>query len=435
MKRHILALFLAIVMMAGSLTVAFAKSPVRLNDAQNFNEFRKQTEDMVDSSKLFKLKDGKNVKQNVDLSDTFQTGRIIVHPDRPLPQNVLQKAQKAVSYLDYVVLQFGSKEAAKEAYGTLKAQYGKTRVFPDVIFRGNMQSVKGIVPVESREYPLDGPYLSWGVTNMGLDKVTEKLSCRSDKPMVKVAVLDTGLNYIDTVSECGRIANAFDAVLFNPLPMDFNGHGTFCAGVISESTPDNVLIAPIKVMTMLGFGSTLSLMVGLMYANTIKADVVSMSLGGEDILGVPYLDDFFKDLRNNKACIVVASGNEQQDTKNCYPANSEYVICVGGLKKNNKVDKTYSNFGANVDFVAPGTDVGGHYELLGLPVIMNLTGTSMAAPHVAAACALVKCVHKDYDQDQVYDVLKSCAVDIGAKGKDAYSGWGRIDMSSFAAKL
>ena len=415
--------------------LAFALDPTEVDIAEDFNEFKDLTKDMLDVSKLFKLKDGKDLKQKVDLTDTFQTGRLIVRPDSPLPADVLKTAQKAISYLDYVILQFSSKKAAQNAYEALKDLYGSGRVIPDVIFKANINEVKALQPIDMREKPTTGPYLSWGVRNMGMDKVKAKLAKRSNKPTVRVAVLDTGISMLDSIYESGRIANQFDAVLFSGLPMDFNGHGTFCAGVIAESTPSNVKIVPVKVMNATGFGSTLSIIIGCFYAAEIKADVVSMSLGGEVVEGINYLDEFFKDIRNNKGCIVVASGNEARDVKYSYPANSKYVITVSGLKQNNRVDRRYSNYGSQVDFAAPGTDVGGTYAVLGIPMYQEASGTSMAAPHVAAACALIKTAHPSYNQTQVYNVLKAYSVDIEAKGKDIRAGWGRIDLSGYANRI
>ena len=133
--------------------------------------------------------------------------------------------------------------------------------------------------------------------------------------------------------------------------------------------------------------------------------------------------------------IVVAAGNEGTDVKTSYPSSSKYVITVGAINKKNRVDKEYSNFGSAVDFVAPGTEIKGYATDLGIPCMAIMTGTSMATPHVSAACALIKTVHPNYNQKQIYNVLKAHAVDIEAKGKDKYAGWGRIDLTSFANNL
>ena len=449
MKKHILAVLLAALMVFSSLSAAFAAvpedeqglavslDPKQVDIAEDFNEFTDLIQDMKDGSKLVDLTDGKDNDQKVNLKDTFQTGRLIVRPDKPIPDDVLDKATKAVSFLDYVILQFGNKQAAKDAYEALRDVFDESRVIPDAIFKVDLpkaQNVKAIEPIDARENPTTGPYLSWGIRNMGMDKVKAKLAKRSGKKTVKVAVIDTGINYMDEVAETGRIKDAFDTYTFLNKPQDFNGHGTFCAGVILESTPNNVKVVPVKVITGTGLGSTLNIVLGVIYAMYIKADVLSMSLGGINI-GIPYMDPFFKEIRNNKGCIVVAAGNEKDNTNTSYPACWKYVITVGATRSNNKVDKSYSNYGKHVDFVAPGTDVGGHFALLTVPIYAELTGTSMATPHIAAACALVKTAYPNYGQQKVYNVLKSYAIDIGDKGRDNYSGWGRVDLTRFAARL
>ena len=120
------------------------------------------------------------------------------------------------------------------------------------------------------------------------------------------------------------------------------------------------------------------------------------------------------------------------DVKKSYPSSSEYVITVGSMNKKNKVDKEYSNYGDAVDFVAPGNKILGYATDSGIPAKAYMTGTSMATPHVTAACALIKTAHPDYNQKQIYKVLKANAIDIEAKGKDKYAGWGRIDLTNYA---
>ena len=438
----LVAVLLTLILMLSAVPAfAFAEEGSDVTDdsrivvADDFQDFTKLIQNMLNNSPLTRLIDGQDADQDINLKDTFQTGRIIVKPDQPLPDDVLDKATNAVAFDDYIFLQFGNKQAAKDAYEALEDTYGAERVFPDVIFKTQLESAKAIPSVDLRLTSPTGPYLSWGVQNMGMDKVKNKLSKISGKKTIKVAVIDTGINYFDELASINRVKDEFDTLTIIGKPQDFHGHGTFCAGVIAESTPSNVKVVPVKAITSLGLGSSLNIMMGVLYAAEIKADVVSMSLGGENIEGFPYLDFLFKEIRNNKGCIVVAAGNEKQNTKNCYPANSKYVITVAALKSNNTVDKSYSNYGSHVDFAAPGTDVGGRFGLIGYPIYMELTGTSMATPHIAAACALIKTAHPEYNQTQVYNVLKAYSVDIGTKGKDAYSGWGRVDLSNYAYRL
>ena len=444
LKKTLAALLAMVFILSMVPAMAFAKeedakSIGRADDriivAGDFTDFTKLIRKMLESTTLFRLQDGEDVDQDIDYTDTFQTGRVIVKPDKAMPDDVLDKAKLAIAYDDYIFLQFGNRKATKDACETLTDYYGEDRVFPDVVFHTQLEKATALPSTDLRYTDKQDPYLSWGVKNMGLDKMKNKLAKKTNKKTIKVAVIDTGINYLDELGQSSRIKDEFDTLTFVGKPQDFNGHGTFCAGVIAESTPSNVKVVPVKTITASGAGTSLHILMGVMYAAEIKADVVSMSLGGEDLTGIHYMDPFFKEIRENKGCIVVAAGNEQQDTKNCYPANSKYVITVGAIKNDNTVDKEYSNFGSHLDFVAPGTEVGGRYGLAGIPLYIELTGTSMATPHVAAACALVKTAHPEYGQKKVYNVLKANAVDIGAKGWDKYAGWGRINLANYAARL
>ena len=365
----------------------------------------------------------------MDLNDLYQTGRIMVRPGATLAKGFLEAAVDVIYFNGWYFLQYGTEEATKLAYKALQEAYGASNVILDTVFQVQLPKA-----VEVKKLKDTDKYLSWGIRNMGMDKVQQKLAKRKNKPEVKVAILDTGISLIETAFS-GRIVNPADFVAFTPFPHDFNGHGTHCASTIVDATPSNVKVMPVKTMSGIGFGTIFNNLMGLIYAQLMGADIVNMSLAGLDELELKPYDALLKSMVDDGMTIVVAAGNEGTDVKTSYPSSSKYVITVGAINKKNRVDKEYSNFGSAIDFVAPGSEIKGYATDLGIPCMAVMTGTSMATPHVSAACALIKTVHPNYNQKQIYNVLKAHAVDIEAKGKDKYAGWGRIDLTSFANNL
>ena len=455
------AILLSLMMVLSTVSVAFAAKPINVPDqtgddtviienpvdavnsqlkemaggqdtnvylAKNAESFLKAAQKMVEQSRMFVLPD-ENGGEDVDLNDLYQTGRIMVRPGATLAKGFLEAAVDVIYFNGWYFLQYGTEEATKLAYKALQEAYGASNVILDTVFKVQLPKA-----VEVKKLKDTDKYLSWGIRNMGMDKVQQKLAKRKNKPEVKVAILDTGISLIETAFS-GRIVNPADFVAFTPFPHDFNGHGTHCASTIVDATPSNVKVMPVKTMSGIGFGTIFNNLMGLIYAQLMGADIVNMSLAGLDELELKPYDALLKSMVDDGMTIVVAAGNEGTDVKTSYPSSSKYVITVGAINKKNRVDKEYSNFGSAIDFVAPGSEIKGYATDLGIPCMAVMTGTSMATPHVSAACALIKTVHPNYNQKQIYNVLKAHAIDIEAKGKDKYAGWGRIDLTSFANNL
>ncbi len=204
-------------------------------------------------------------------------------------------------------------------------------------------------------------------------------------------------------------------------------HGAHVAGTIGANTNNggvagvnwDVTLVPIRVLGRNGNGTMLDILDGITWAaggnvagvaaNANPADVINLSLGASvgvscaDVLGGP--DNFFTSLHASTGAIfVVAAGNENISTDGVFPANCPGVITVGATGVNNG-RAPYSNYGAAVDVMAPGGDLGASFSRGGTnypygvlsPVLDDsgsagyafFQGTSMAAPHVAGVIALM----------------------------------------------
>ena len=237
--------------------------------------------------------------------------------------------------------------------------------------------------------------------------------------------LKAGINGID---EAGRRVNADIAIIDTGIQLnhpdlnvfrnvsyvagvrtgaDDNGHGTHCAGIAAAI--DNgigvVGVAPgarlwaAKVLGRDGSGSISNVIKGVDYVtrNAAAIEVANMSLGGGNSAT---LNNAIANSVARGVVYVVAAGNSNLDAANSSPANSPNVICVSAIVDTDGIpggfgpatgfgaDDTFasfSNYGAVVDMAAPGVNILSTY--IG-SAYAQLSGTSMAAPHVAGAAGL-----------------------------------------------
>ena len=206
---------------------------------------------------------------------------------------------------------------------------------------------------------------------------------------IKVAVLDTGmdLGHPDFADrELATRSFVGEAV------QDMNGHGTHCIGTAcgpqspGDTTPRygiayeaQILVG--KVLTNSGSSTGAGVLAGLNWAITNRCEVISMSLGSQSPVQAAYTHAGAAALRNG--CLVIAAaGNAAMQTG--APANSPTVMSVASLDPNLS-PSNFSNHG-KIDIAAPGRDV---FSSWPRPTRhKSISGTSMAAPHVAGCAAL-----------------------------------------------
>jgi subtilisin family serine protease len=274
--------------------------------------------------------------------------------------------------------------------------------------------------------------VDWGASIMMAPAAWKKTKGRG----VKVAVLDTG---VDLKHDDLR-ANIAGGINFTSSNMndyqDRQGHGTHCAGIIAGT--DNgvgvVGIAPeariygVKVLGDNGSGGLAGIVRAIDWCIAAKMDVISMSLGGS---GTPpqAFHDAFKRAYAAGIPVIVASGNEA--TAVSYPAVYPETIAVGAI--NNRLDKAnFSNFGNELDVMAPGVDI---YSTIPVNAYGLMSGTSMATPMVAGAVALYiankRQKGESYTVQDIHNAIAKSAVDLGMDGYDANTGHGLLNLAKF----
>ena len=300
---------------------------------------------------------------------------------------------------------------------------------------------------------------------------------------VTVAVLDTGVAYRDWQQyrespdfHETRFVHPYDFVAHNRFPLDRNGHGTFVAGVLAESTNNTVgltglaygaSIMPVRVLDSQGDGAESTIAQGIRYAVDHGAQIVNLSLeflptqvsSGTDI---PQIVSAVNFARRRGVMVIGAAGNDET-RQIAYPARVPGVVSVGATTRDRCL-ANYSNGGSGLDLVAPGggsdaimpTDPDCHPER-SLPSIFQLTltdpphwsdfgypsfyiGTSMSSPEVAAAAALVIASHvlgSHPTPGKVLNRLEQTATPLpaGATAPNATYGHGLLNAGAATAPL
>ncbi|MHC4462770.1 MAG: S8 family serine peptidase [Planctomycetota bacterium] len=220
---------------------------------------------------------------------------------------------------------------------------------------------------------------------------------------------DDDNGYIDDIYGYDFINNDSD-------PFDDLGHGTHCSGTIAARGNNgldivgvcwNAKIMALKFLDAEGAGYTSDAATAFYYAVANGADVISNSWGGDDYSET--LEEAINYAHSQGVIMVAAAGNSYSDSPH-YPAYYEHMIAVAATNSND-AKPSFSNYGDWVDIAAPGVDIlslRASGTSRGTPYDSHTTvatGTSMACPHVAGACALLLSFNATLTSDDVNDIL------------------------------
>ncbi|WP_083737585.1 S8 family peptidase [Amycolatopsis keratiniphila] len=253
---------------------------------------------------------------------------------------------------------------------------------------------------------------SWGLDRV--DQADLPLDNKYTYPVkadnVTAYVIDTGVR--GSHKDFGdRATGGKDFVDNDDTPNDEHGHGTHVAGTIGgtdHGLAKGVKIVGVRVLDANGSGTTEGVVAGVDWvaANAKGPSVANMSLGGgaDDAL-----DAAVKGAIDKGVTFALAAGNESSDAGTTSPARVKEAITVAASDKTDK-QASFSNYGSVVDLYAPGVDITSSWAT-GDDATNTISGTSMAAPHVAGAAALYLSAHPDATPAQVAEGLVGAAAD------------------------
>jgi len=226
-------------------------------------------------------------------------------------------------------------------------------------------------------------------------------------------------------------------------PMDDNGHGTHTVGTIAAVGNNGIGVVGVnwtsKIMALKyagsnGSGSSLDGIKALQYAADNGAKVSSNSWGG--VFQSSALDDAIKYAHNKGTVIVAGAGNNNGDALDFSPASSDYAITVAASDSTD-AKPWFSNWGEKIDVAAPGVDILSLKAAMAIiwgaiPACGNYcraSGTSMATPHVAGLAALLLAKNPTLTNEEIRQIIRNGADDLGSPGKDSSFGYGRINAA------
>ena len=301
--------------------------------------------------------------------------------------------------------------------------------------------------------PVDGGPASWGVTAVNAQAVWSRYGLTGTG--IRVGSIDTGVD-ASNPELTGAISGWKDFVGGRATPYDDNGHGTHTVGtmVARNVTGAPIGIAPgataivAKAMDANGSASGSTLLAAAQWmtdpdGDPATADYPTVINNSWTAAGAG--NEWFRPMVQAWVALGIApvfgAGNTPDSIGN--PASYPESITVGQLEQSGTIAVNSSR--GLISWAAPdgGTSVVTKPDLTAPGAFISSTvgtgyglysGSSMAAPHVAAAIALIRQARPDLSVDGVREVLRASAVDRGAPGLDLDYGAGALDIAAAIAR-
>jgi subtilisin family serine protease len=232
---------------------------------------------------------------------------------------------------------------------------------------------------------------------------------------VTAFVIDSGIQVTHADFE-GRAVAGFDAIEEDGTAQDCDGHGTHVAGTIggaAHGVAKSVKLVAVRVLDCEGLGTNAGVIDGLDFAirTANGRAVANMSLSS---LASEAVDQAVERTVAAGITVVAAAGNNNSDACGRSPARVPAAVTVGATdhtdrRGTNQAGAFFSNFGRCLDLFAPGVNIQSAW-IDSDESTRKLSGTSMAAPHVAGVAAIILQAHPGASPDEVIRRLVNAAV-------------------------
>ncbi|MGF3104617.1 S8 family peptidase [Rossellomorea sp. DUT-2] len=316
----------------------------------------------------------------------------------------------------------------------LRFNYGSLKV-PEILFPYNLYLFRIIrndeldlnLSVKGKLFPMKNILFGFGC--IAFLSGIFLFSSLIHKPPIKVAVMDSGLDYTLDVFEGTPIrSKEFPFRLpQNGEGMDENGHGTAIASLLvknlSEKERKSIILYNIKVLDESGRGDPVQLHKGIEWAIKQDVDLINISSGFQKYDS--RVDEVIQKAINHNIIIVASAGNNL-GMESDYPARFNGVLSVSAIKEN--LDRLILSSTGKVDFVAIGENV----EVSNIDSSVSAeSGSSIAAAKVSSIILLEMLQNHEMikDPEKVKEHLERIAIDLGENGKDRIFGSGYIKTS------
>lgn len=319
---------------------------------------------------------------------------------------------------DFAVLQFESADDAELAYNLMTND-------------GLTVDADGIMHLDETD---KGDICPWASDMISSPSYISEYNMAYDE--VIVAVIDTGVMLQHPYLKSRLYSSGYDLSGDGNANADYvsyynsaSAHATRVCGIIADNTADNVKILPYKVVK---YGESTcypsAVVSAINDAVSRGADVINICISGTT--GSSSYKKAIANATSQGVCVCVSSGNQSMDISNIFPASTPDAITVSAVDSQ-KVFADYSNFGEEVDFVAPGTDINScSMDENGSANYSTASGTSFSTPYVTAAFANVKSIDVTFTKAEAYDIISTFCEDLGDEGRDINYGNGLINLGN-----
>ncbi len=279
----------------------------------------------------------------------------------------------------------------------------------------------------------------WNLRRIGMERAWD---LRPDARDVIVAVLDTGVDLTHPDLKANLLTDVgYDFLDDTPSPQDDESHGTAVAGIIGALGNNHdgvtglawhVKILPIKALNSQGRGPDSAMVKAILYAADNGAKIINISSTGTRYSAA--LETAVQYAQDKGALIVAAAGNTGNgDNSVDYPAAFDGVLAVAAIDNNDQL-ASFSQRQSYVSLAAPGVDVPSTaWAGAGRGLYASQSGTSIAAPHVAGAAAILWALRPDLSAGDVANALLTNADKVAST--DTGYGAGILNVARAVSAL
>jgi len=211
------------------------------------------------------------------------------------------------------------------------------------------------------------------------------------RPPVRIGILDSGVDLTHPLL-AGLLGPGTNLLKPSEPPLDENGHGTHVAGIIASAAgtwwqkeaDTSFTLHPVKIFDQTGYGRIGDIVQALYWCAEAGLHIVNLSFG-TDLKTSRALQRAVRDAQRAGLLLIGAAGNDGRRGAVDFPGRYAEVLAVAASTRSDRL-APYSSAGPEVDLIAPGSGV---LSLAPGGGFVRMSGTSMAAPHVTAAAALL----------------------------------------------
>ncbi len=407
--KKLTCLFLSLMIIIGSAAAGTYSAASSDNGRLSLEDFSAQVKELVNE-----YGSNSGIQTYSEASGKFETCRLIVKSEREI--DTLNAASVVSGYKDLWILQFETEYDAASAYEYYSSLACIEYVEPDTMVK--MSAVNTAPAV------LENGHLSWGSEAVSVDEVLDYLEeTEYSLSQVSVGIIDSGVDHTHEFFDGKLIDKGLNFSMSGDdtaMSDDPSSHGTHIAGILADNTPDSVKLKGYKIFDYKGETTDLLISLAVDRAVADGMDILNLSFGGNTSKAV---EESFLNAYDSGVVLVAAAGNASAYIGESIPSSLDEAIVVAATNK----DGSYANFsdyGDSIDIAAPGVDI---YSTYNNNEYGTMSGTSMAAPFVAAGAAILLAADSELTPSQVEQALKDNAIPMNSP--EVLVGSGMLNIS------